>query len=367
MIEILHFGLSTNRGGIETYLLKIWNNIDHKKFHFNFLDMTGEEKLPCFYDELSQSGCDFYKITPRRISIKKNRKELEELFKQHRFDILHFHANTLSYVTPIFIALKYKCKVIVHSRSAGMSQSLITNIAHYINKKRLKNKKIIRLGVSKFAAKWLFGNEKNVEIYNNGIEIEKFKYSNEKRKKIRKKLKSNEKYVIGNVGAFLPVKNHKFIIDIFEKFLKYNNNSILWLVGDGPTKNIYQKYVQEKGLIGKVLFLGTRSDVADIYAGMDLFLFPSKFEGFPNVLLEAQCEGLPCLISNCITNEVIISKNVFSLDLDIPLFYWIKKIIKISKNKNNERQKSWILIKNAGFSIEREIKNIEELYIKSLL
>ena len=148
MVEILVFGLSQNRGGIETYLMKIWQNIDHSQYHFSFIDMTGEGNKPCFYNELLNDGCDFYKVTPRSVSINKNRHDLNILFKEHEFDILHFNVNTLSYIYPVEVSLKTGCRALVHSRNAGAaSNGHATKVLHSFNKIRLSHMNIHRIAV----------------------------------------------------------------------------------------------------------------------------------------------------------------------------------------------------------------------------
>ena len=116
MIEILQFGLGSNLGGIESYMKKIWDNIDREKYHYSFVDMTGYVEIPCYYEYFKQTGCNFYKITPRNVSIIQNIKDFNDLFEGHRFDIFHFSVNTLSYMLPVSIALKHNVKVLVHSR-----------------------------------------------------------------------------------------------------------------------------------------------------------------------------------------------------------------------------------------------------------
>lgn len=363
MIEILHFGLSTNRGGIETYLHKLWMNIDHERFQFSFLDTTGAGNTPCFSETFAATGCKIYKITSRRESAYQNRKELEELFRTHHFDILHFHANTLSYITPILIALKHNCKVIVHSRSAGASFRPLTIIAHYINRERLRKKQVTRIGVSKLATEWLFGQTIQSFVYNNGVDINKFEFCPTARETIRGQLGCTENYVIGNVAAFLPVKNHKFIIDVFERYLAYNNAAVLWLAGDGPLRKYYEQYATDKGLKEKVFFLGNREDISNIYAGMDLFLFPSKFEGFPNAMLEAQCAGLPCVMSDCITQEVLLADNAFVCSLEATSDLWAKKIAELAIRQSGDRSNGATLVDHRGFSVQEEIRRIEKLYL----
>ena len=128
--EILVFGLSSNRGGIETYLYKIASHINREQYHLSFINMDGKDKSPCFYKELQDLGCSFF----RSDSIRKNKQDLEDLFAQYHFDILHYNANTLSYIKPIIAALRHGCKVIIHSRSSGMTSRFITEALHHINK-----------------------------------------------------------------------------------------------------------------------------------------------------------------------------------------------------------------------------------------
>ena len=208
MVEVVLFGLSSNRGGIETYLYKIWNHIDHSQFHFNFIDMTGNDMLPCFYNELNKDGCSFYKITPRNISFKKNKEEIRKLFKDNHFDIFHFNVNTLSYLYPVEEALRNGCRVVVHSRNAGSAASgKLTRVLHEINKVRLSYMNVCRIAVSSMAGEWLFGKSK-FKVFMNGVATEEFKYLEENRKKIREELRCSDKTVIANAGAFLPAKNH---------------------------------------------------------------------------------------------------------------------------------------------------------------
>lgn len=362
MIRVLHYGLSTNKGGIETYLRKLWNNIDRNKYHFSFLDMTGEGNTPCFCDELKQSGCDFYKITPRSVSLTKNKKELEQLFQQQHFDVLHFHVNTLSYVTPVLTALRNGCRVIVHSRSAGSSKRLITRTLHHWNKFRLRKTDITRIGVSVPATEWLFGSDMPSAVYNNGIEISKFKFREADRMNIRKELACENYLVIGNVGAFLPAKNHRFLIDVFAQVCTRRNDAVLWLVGRGPGKPEIEQYVHRKGLSDKVQFLGSREDMPQVYAGMDVFFLPSLFEGFPNAMLEAQCAGLPCLQSDCITEEVLIADNATNFSLTESADAWADVLLMVTQRKYADRQLGALCLENAGFSVRQEILRIEKLY-----
>lgn len=359
MIEILQFALSTNLGGIETYLKKIWDNIDREKYHFSFIDMTGENRTPCYYDYFIKTGCTFYKITPRNISIVQNRKDFERLFEEHKFDVLHFSVNTLSYLLPVSIAIKNGVKVIVHSRCAGLSGRSITKMLHFINKYRLNHMTVERIAVSEQAGKWMF--DLPYKVYPNGVDTQRFKYSTKYRNKTRKELDCQDSIVIGHVGTFTQTKNHVLIINVFENFHKRHIDSVLWLVGDGPLKNNIKDMVNDRGLLNSVRFLGRREDVETLYSGMDLFLFPSFKEGLGNVVLEAESEGLPCLVSDSIPQEILVDDNSKALSLNDPIEKWTNAIEELL-SINNRREEGYKTIHDAGWSVKEEVLRLQCLY-----
>ncbi|MDD2375986.1 MAG: glycosyltransferase [Clostridia bacterium] len=358
MIRIIHYGLSSNRGGIETYINKLYTNIDRSKFQFDFINMNIEK--PCFYDEFTKLGSKFYNITPRKISISKNKDELEKLFRKEKFDVLHCHLNTLSYVEPIYVALRHGCKVVVHSRSSSSKKNILAKILHNINSFRLPKNKIKMLAVSKLAGNWLFGNDLNFTVINNGVEIDKFTFSKNARNKLREELNIKNKFVIGHVGVFLPVKNHKFLIKIFKDILDKKENAVLLLIGGGPMKNKMINMAKKMKIDDKIYFLGMREDVAQLMSAMDCFIFPSFYEGFPNVVLEAQTSGLTCLISNKITNEVILSENCISFPLSCSSNEWANKLLTLPINQNRIFESE--IIKKLGFSVNEEIDKIGKIY-----
>lgn len=361
MIEVLLFGLSTNRGGIETYLYKIWNNINKEQFHFNFIDMTGEGNVPCFYEEFLATGCKFYKITPRNVSASQNKKDLKKLFTENHFDIFHFNVNTLSYIAPVEEALRAGCKVLVHSRNAGTSNKIITQIFHRINKVRLSKMNVERIAVSYMAGEWLFG-ESDFDVYHNGIETERYAFSKLERARIRGDMQAEEKIVFGNVGAFVPAKNHKFMVDTFEVLHKKNPNTVLWFIGGGPSKEEMEQYVQTKGLQEAIFFLGVRKDVASLYSAMDVFWLPSLYEGYANVLLEAQCEGLPCIVSDCIPQDALLADNTFSYSLKKGRVEWVEQLLLAAKAQKNDRTNCYKEMEKYGITIDAEIKRLENRY-----
>lgn len=357
MIRVLHYGLSENRGGIETYLLKITQYIDKSQFQFDFIDMNvGDAALK---KELQDLGSKFYKITPRRTSPTRNKKDLEKLFEEEHFDIFHCHINTLSYILPIKIALNKGCQVIVHSRNAGIAKQIHTMLLHYIHFMQLPREKITMLAVSDEAGRWLFGKKSLYMIVNNGIDINKYCYDDKIRWEYRNTLKISNKKVIGVVGAFLPAKNHVFILEIYKELKRIDPETCLLLIGDGPLKNKIEKKCKQYNLID-VFFLGNRADVNKLYNAMDVLLMPSLFEGFPNVCLEAQTNGLPCVLSDVITKEVAVG-DVTYVSLRESAHTWA--VILSNSNFNSpKREIQGIKVKEKGFSVECEIKKLENIY-----
>lgn len=358
MLNIIHYGLNTNKGGIETYLYKLYRNIDKGKYHFDFID-TNIEKA-CYYDEFIKMGCKFFKIVPRKISFSRNRKELNSLFQSNRFDILHCHMNTLSDIEPIKAALKNNCAVILHSRSAGLPKSLLTKLLHYINTFFIPKNHIKMIAVSNIAGILLFGRNSSFSIINNGIETDRFIFNEKKRMIIRSEFRQEDRYIVGHVGSLSYSKNHKFIISVFQKLLQKKSNAVLWLIGSGPLESDIRKRIFDLGLNDQVYLFGNKSNIPDLLSAMDAFIFPSLYEGFPNAVLEAQTSGLPCVISDTITNEVVITENCIQLPLSLSAENWADKLI--VSTSIMKREQGVRIIKEAGLSVEDEIIKIEKIY-----
>lgn len=360
-IRVLHVGLDTHLGGIETYLMKIASHIDLEKFQFDFLAHDNEK--PCFYNELVALGCKFYFVTSRRKSFSRNKKELEALFNNEHFDIVHCHLNSLTYIAPILAALKANVKVIVHSRNAGSSVGSSSKILCTLNRIRFPYDKVTLVAVSDKAGSWMFGKKRNVIVLNNGIDIHGFEFSQEKRKVTRKELGiENKQEVIVHVGAFRLQKNHSFLVKVFYEYHKKYPYSALLLVGTGELENMIRNQVKKMGLSENVIFTGNRSDLDCVLSASDKFLFPSLYEGFPNALLEAQASGLLCVASTTITEQACLD-NCIRVDLDDDISKWVKAL---SSPVKQNRQEYARIVEEKGFGVETEMKRLENLYEKVL-
>jgi glycosyltransferase involved in cell wall biosynthesis len=224
--------------------------------------------------------------------------------------------------------------------------------------------------VSRKAAEALFGDawesDGRWRLLFCGIDLSPFG-ENVGGERVRRELGIPEKaYVIGHVGNFREQKNHVYLMDIAASLVE-SGADCYWflLIGDGPLRPRIKRRAEELGLADKVIFAGARSDVPKLMLGaMDLFLFPSLYEGLGVALLEAQAAGLPCVISDVIAEEIdVIKENMHRLSLGEPPAVWADAIQAIRKSRKVCSQKECVeMMKNSRFNIATCVSQIEELY-----
>ncbi len=369
-IKVLHIGMSSNLGGIETYLINMYRNIDKNKFELSYLVFKDENI--CFYDELYNDEVKFFTVEHRRKNYLKFIKQTKEVLKNNKFDYIHFHLMEFSCFEIILLAKKYSnSNIILHSHIANDNKrSLKTNILNKIGEILVSKKdNYIKAACSKDAGEFMFKNFKNKEFYvlNNAIDLKNFAYNEEIRERVRIKFGLENKLVIGHVGRFVKQKNHIRLIDIFYDIYKQNKNAVLVLVGTGALLDLIKQKVNELEIESAVIFLGMRDDINEIYQAMDIFLFPSLFEGLGFVLVEAQTAGLPCFITDTLPDEVKVLDTTIPMSLDENNSFWSRKILAYLEQINNKkRNKKSHEMYDSKFNIEKEIKIIEKFYINNI-
>lgn len=366
MIRVLHIVGSMNRGGIETFLMNLYRNIDKTKIQFDFAVHTMNE---CAYDqEIKKLGGRIFYITPRIKNRKKHNLDLNNIFKNNKeIQIVHQHVSSLTYINPLKIAYNNNVKIrIVHSHSSK-AESKLHYILHLINRKKIHKYSNTYFSCSHQATKWLYSKSKinvsKVQIIRNGIDVEKFTFNKDKRNAVRNEMGIYKDFVIGHVGRFTDSKNHKFLIDVFEHVEKEIENTKLLLVGHGSLKDELENYVQQKKLEEKVIFSEKTSDVESMLQAMDIFVFPSLFEGLGIALIEAQASGLKCLTSkDKVPPEAKLIESLDFLDLEDGSKHWADEIIKYSSNKNRLFTKDTII--DAGYDIKTVTRDLEQKYLR---
>lgn len=359
MKKILHIGMTPNPGGIESFVINLYRNIDRNKYEFHFVNWY-DEKL-AYEDELIKMGGEIHKISSRRNSILKNKQELKKIIEEQNFCYIHNHVQTLSYIEGIKLGLNKKIPTIIHAHSESIDKNAyITKFLNFINS-RYGKKETINLAASYRAGENMFGSQQ-FEVVPNAIDLKTFQYDENTRKRVRKNENWEKKIVIGHVGRFSYPKNHEFILKVFSMLEDEKANVFLALVGDGELREEIMREVKNNKLENKVCFLGIRENINELLMGMDYFIFPSIYEAFPISVLEAQSTGLPCVISSNISKDVILTDLVTQLSIedDEAIKNWVKAI----KNKSIEsnRAKYYQKIKSSGFDISELVEIMYKIY-----
>lgn len=360
-IRVLHVVTHMNRGGLETMLMNYYRSIDREKVQFDFLTHRPYEGD---YDkEIKKLGGKIYHLPRLNPFSRKYKKALRFFFKTHpEYQIVHVHQDCLSGVI-LKIAKECGIKVrIAHSHTANQDKNLKYIIKRYYMK-MIPLYATNLFACSKEAGKWMFQGV-DFQILNNAICSRNYIYSPEIKEKMRNEFGIGQSdLVLGHVGRFSPPKNHSFLIDIFCKVKQQEASAKLLLVGndnDGNAGAIKEK-VKMYGLQDSVIFAGLRKDVPNVLQAMDVFVFPSNYEGFPVSLIEAQASGLPCLISEKVPIDCKLTETVYQIPLSFAAEVWAKKAIKAAKKivcRDASEE-----IRAAGFDIEENVRWLQNYYI----
>lgn len=360
-------------GGTEAMVLSFYNNIDKSNFHIDFLvHGSQEENISNFtHNYLLSCGSKIFYVTPRGISYKRNKQDIRNLLKHNHFDIVHSHMDSAGM---FFLKEAKKAGIsvrIAHSHNTNdqinkgnIVKNLLYKFILKYARQKLNKYATERIACSELAGKWLFGKHSFV-VLKNSVNLDKFRYNEAVRNDYRERLGINDKFVIGHVGRFSEQKNHKFLIDIFNEFLKINSNAVLLLIGEGELKDGIRQIVNYYKIQNRVVFMGNRTDVNNVLQAMDVFLMPSKFEGLSVVLVEAQTSGLPCLVSKNMAKEAFVTANCIPYDLGKTSREWAECLAKIAK-QSNSREKAYLFVREKGYDIHDTIKVLEEIYCQSV-
>ncbi len=329
-IRILQIGMHNQIGGVETYLYNYYKNINKNKIQFDFINSY--DSL-CFEDDLKDMGANIYKVP----NFKKNPigfyRSIKKIIQHNNYQIVHINMLSAANILPVLAAKKSKAKhIIVHSHNNDTPTGFLRKALDKINKKVLLKNATDFFACSDLAGQWMFGNHK-FTIIENAIDLTKFKPNKDIRKRIRKELKVEDKFVIGHIGRFSYQKNHEFLIDVFNEVQKKIKNAVLLLIGTGELEQKIKNKVNDLKLNDKVIFFGTTDKVNEYFNAMDLFVLPSRFEGFGIVAIEAQATKIKTILST----NVPASVNVSNLAEFLPISdykIWSNHIKKYFKNSN---------------------------------
>lgn len=362
-IRVLHIVGNMDIGGVQLMLMNYYRNINRKLVQFDFV--VYGDNIGCFEEEIRDLGGNIYRITSMKVSITKYNRELRNLLKEKKDWIIHIHHNFANIYAAIQAHTSKLNTIISHSHAANSTKSIKKQLIRKYVSFILNRICDYKVACSLKSGEWLYGKKKidnkEVVIIKNAISTNDFKYNQSIRESKRDELELEKCFVIGHVGRFSSVKNHSFILDIFNVIYKNNRKAKLILVGEGKLKEEVINKINKLGLQERVILLGKRSDINELMQAFDVLLFPSINEGLGLTVVEAQAVGLRCIVSNRIPREVEMTKLVEFVSLKESPEYWAEAVLKLShgyKREDNTQK-----IKNAGYDILQQSKELENFYI----
>lgn len=358
-IRVLQIVTYMGRGGLETMLMNYYRQIDRSKVQFDFLVHRDFE---ADYDkEILAMGGKIYHVSRLIPWSKAYRNELKNFFRAHsEYTIVHVHQDCLSAVA---LQCAEECGIpvrIAHSHNKSQDKNIKYFIKlHYMKQIPVYATKLFACGNA--AGNWMFQGQP-FRILNNAIDTKKYTYSEQVAVEVRKEFDIGNCEVIGHIGRFNPQKNHTFLIDIFSEIKKIQPDAKLLLVGGGDGMAAIQQKVNELNLTDSVIFTGVRSDVSRLLQAMDVFAFPSLYEGLPVTMIEAQAAGLPCVISDHVPDECIVTQDLVTIQKlsDSPESWATHIVSRMNIDRKDTREE----IKSHGFDIAENAKWLEEFYLE---
>ena len=345
-----------DKGGIESYLMSIYRSLPDD-IHIDFVIHSKDDG--CYDEEVQNNGSIIYRLPRLGKKPIKYCNLLYRIIKTGDYDIVHRHATASVMWVDLAVAKYAGCNNrIAHSHNADWNHRAI----HKLFIPFLNHYSTLKFACSNKAGKWMYG-ENSFQVMKNGINVNEFKFDNNIREEYRKKYNLDNKKIVLLVARMVPGKNHLWFLEVISEIVKEEENIIFVFAGDGELLEKFKKEVKERELTKYTLILGSRNDISNLLSMSDVFVLPSLFEGLPITLIEAQCTGLPCLISSNVTSEANLGL-VKILELKTNL--WKDSIINIDIEDESKRSNSDAIIYNHNYSLEQTIKVLEELYRKCL-
>lgn len=357
MKKVLIIGMTSILGGVETYLYNVVKFLDKKDIEIDFL-VIGDSKKAVFENELVNIlGCNkkhFY-YTP---SVKKNPikavKWLRGFYQAKMYDVIYMNTCTSARIVYCSYAInKLGAKLITHSHN-GNAISKFKGINNRIFRHYTTKHSSVKVACSEKAYNWLFDDEfKEENIIPNGIDVDRFAFSEKVRNAVRSAVGLEGKVVIGHIGRFSVQKNHCFFIELAKQLDAHYQ---FLLIGDGDQKAKFIEQIWSNDLQERFTIIDVCGDIEKYYSAMDIFVMPSLFEGLPIVAVEAQCNGLHCVFSDTVSIQADISNNCMFVPLD-NVKLWVDVILNCSYKRYDGKS----IVRDAGFSIQNTSVMIKEI------
>ena len=380
-VRVLHVLGNTNLGGAESRIMDLYRHTDRNRVQFDFLVHSNEEG---FYEkEIRELGGHIFRVPRFRIyNYFSYRRALKEFFRaHHEFVLVQGHmTSTAAIYLPIAKNEGVK-KTAAHARSAGVDKGLKGTMTRFL-RRNLADKADYLFTCSELAGISVYGEravrEGKTIFIPNAIDCAGFTFDPAKREKLREELGLTDALIIGHVGRFHYAKNHEYLLRVFAELCRMSAGAggstaetgadqkyHLILLGEGPLMEDTRKLAEELGVVDRVHFLGNHKNIADYYQAMDYFVYPSRYEGMPGTIVEAQASGLPCLMSDTICREVIVTELVETMSIEKEPKVWaegLQRRIDALVSKQENREKYAAKMAAAGFDVQAQAERMMRFY-----
>lgn len=353
---------SMNRGGAETFLMNVLRKINRSQYYFIFLCYG--DSASAYDEEILKLGARIVRIPDvKDVGIKQHIDDIRRVIVEYNVTTVHahtYHNSVFSLIAARLCGLEERLTHSHSTQSDTVRASAFKKVYFLISRLLINRLSTQRLACSREAGRALFGRGAIITLLYNGISVKDFVFSKNTRKRLRDEMniKEDEKVLL-HIGRFQEVKNHSFLIEVFDEFQKENSSARLILVGEGPLKKKMQEKAYELGLEGRIIFTGLRTDTASLYCAADIFVMPSLYEGLPLVLVEAQANGLTCLISTSIDASAKITDIVYFQSLNRSAKDWARHLSRLPLE--HSRNVAGALL-GSEYDMDTEISKIEKIY-----
>ncbi|MCR5528933.1 MAG: glycosyltransferase [Saccharofermentans sp.] len=349
--RILIAGFTSEVGGMESYVMNLYRHVDREKLQFDFVNNLNTQIA--YADEIVKLGGKVFNIPIIRNGFVEHYNALNRLFSNTKYEAVYYQANRKLKNADLFrYAKKYGVPHrILHSHNTQqLDEGRVDMIRAAYAKKQLARLVTDYFACSKEAGEWMFPGVSNVVVVKNGVDTDLFDYNKSIASSIRLREGVGERKIYGTVGRLCAEKNSLFLVDIFAEIHKRDKDAVFWHIGGGGLESEMREKIRMYNLEDSYFLLGRKENVSDYLNAMDLLLLPSEHEGFPITLVEAQCSGLHCLISENITQSVDISGNVSFKSLGASADEWAIEAIYLS---SYQRESCKEILINRGYDESR--------------
>ena len=366
-IKILHVVGGMNVGGTETMLMNLYRKLN-TNVQFDFISYYDKDAY--YDDEIKRLGGQVIRIdSPNKIGMIKSIKNLCEVIKENGpYNAVHAHTLFNCGVAMIAARLSgIKVRVSHAHTNLDNTKNIIRKIYIWCMRRTINLFSTDCIACSESAGKYLFGESitlsKKYKLLPNYVDYKKYLNCSDT-KSVRQELGiKDDDIVVGHIGRFVEAKNHKFLLEVVSEMINLNNKVKLILTGDGELRKDMECYAEELGIKENVYFLGIRKDIDKILNNLDIFIFPSIYEGLGLVMIEAQSAGIPCLVSEAIQKEADLDIGlVKQINLNDKRELWAKEAFELIENKNKNKKQILSAIKNKGYDLDNIINKLLEIY-----